>query len=210
MSLRADVIDFLKNEMYVDIEDLKQTIFAPSIRDYSTDLCTYISELYDALSHHKAEDEILRIFSKFKYLHDKEEVYSILDTLRYSFDGIAYGGLHQLYTRQENQGWHLKVKLSCELKPNDIDTLDETLTIYRGCDSNEYKLNTYGQAWSTSQRIAKDFAYRHYEGQPWFSESIRVVLQATIDKKNILYSKQSGEFEIAVNSTCLNNVAICT
>lgn len=210
MSLRVDVIDFLKNEMYVDIEDLTQTIFAPSICDYSNVLCSYISELYDALSHNQAEDEIQRIFSKFECLHDNEEVYSILNTLRYSFDGIAYGGLHQLYTRQENQCWHLKVTLNCELKPNDINILDKMLTIYRGCDHNEHKLNSYGQAWSTSKSIANDFAFNHYDGQPWFAKSTRVVLQATIDKSNIFYSKQSGEYEVAVNSKCLNNVIICT
>ncbi len=111
--------------MCVDVEDLDAKINDPSVISYSKNLCTCIEAFFDALSTDKAEDRILDIFLSYECIHTNNAAYSLLDTLRYAFDGIAYGGLHQLYTRQENEGWYPKIKLINELKPNDIDTLDE-------------------------------------------------------------------------------------
>jgi len=74
----------------------------------------------------------------------------------------------------------------------------------------EYQLKEYGQAWSTSKVVAEAFAYQNYEGQPWFYEGNRLVLQANIYRSHLFYSQQSGEFEVAVNTECLLNVEICT
>ena len=196
--------------MCIDVEDLNTKINEPSVMSYSDKLCACIEGFFDALSTDGAEDKILDIFLSYEYIHTNKAAYSLLDTLRYAFDGIAYGGLHQLYTRQENEGWYPKIKLINELKPNDIDTLPEIITIYRGCSNAEHQIKDYGQAWSTSKTVAERFAFKHYQGQEWFVESERVVLKATIPKPYIFYSKQSGEFEVAVDTEYLMNIEKCT
>ncbi|TOF97028.1 hypothetical protein CGJ11_23165, partial [Vibrio parahaemolyticus] len=71
---------------------------------------------------------------------------------------FAYNGLHQLYTRQENESWHPKVVLTDVLEPNDIDTLPEEVILYRGCGHTEFDNQEFGQSWTTSEDRAKDFA----------------------------------------------------
>ena len=90
------------------------------------------------------------------------------------------------------------------LKPNDIDTLPNSLTIYRGCDISEHRTRKYKQAWTTNKAIAQQFAFVHYQGQDWFNKADRVVLMATISKDALLYSKQSSEFEVVINTNNLN------
>ncbi|WP_152603128.1 hypothetical protein [Methylotenera versatilis] len=130
---------------------------------------------------------------------DNEDVIQVLDTLRYSFSCYAYNGLHQLYTRQENECWHPKIKLTEVLTPNDIELLDQVLTLYRGCDISELENNSFGQAWTTSLEAAKEFAYIHYRNQAWFNENNRVVLETTYSKDHVLFSDQSDEYEVVVD-----------
>lgn len=67
--------------------------------------------------------------------------------------------------------------------------------------------NKYGQSWSTSIQIAKEFAYQYYAHQPWHKKEKRCVLQVTIRKEAVLFSKQSHyEKEVAVNTKKLFNV----
>ncbi|RVU40094.1 hypothetical protein EOE67_07525 [Rheinheimera riviphila] len=210
MELRHDVVEFLKYQMCVDTEDLCLAITSPSVKTHTGEICLYIAALFDALSCEHAEKEIENIFRNYKHLHTNKAVYCMLDTLRYAFDGIAYGGLHQLFTRQENQAWYPKITLVRELEPNDIHTLDEIVTIYRGCSTKEHELKSYGQSWSTSKSVAHDFAFTFYQGQPWFDASNRVVLKAQIPKNSIFYSKQSVEYEVAVNISDLISIEVCS
>lgn len=131
-------------------------------------------------------------------IHNSDAI-EVLDALRHSFACYAYNGLHQLYTRQENECWHPKIKLTEVLKPNDIESLQQVLTLYRGCDISELENNSFGQAWSTSLETAKEFAYTHYRSQDWFDENNRVVLEATYLRDHVLFSDQSIEYEVVVD-----------
>jgi len=137
---------------------------------------------------------------------ENQEVIQIFDALRHSFSCYAYNGLHQLYTRQENECWHPKIKLTEILVPNDIENLDQVLTLYRGCDVSEFENGTFGQAWSTSLESAKEFAYLHYKDQDWFDINRRVVLETTYSRDNVLFSDQSIEFEVVVDTERLVEV----
>ncbi|AZE85909.1 hypothetical protein C4J98_4534 [Pseudomonas orientalis] len=127
------------------------------------------------------------------------EAISILESLRHAFSSFAYNGLHQLFTRQENEDWHPKVILDEELMPNDISELPSLVTLYRGTDIAEYNSFSYGQSWTTCKEIAYLFAFTHYVGQPWFNKNERVVLKAEVSKRYVYFSNQSGEFEVVVN-----------
>lgn len=130
----------------------------------------------------------------------------MLDALRYSFVCYAYNGLHQLYTRQENECWHPKIVLTEILEPNDIDSLPQVLTLYRGCDISELENLSFGQAWSTSLESAKKFAYTNYLGQDWFDENSRIVLETRYPRDHVLFSNQSIEYEVVVDVDKLDSV----
>ena len=155
----------------------------------------------------EAEESIAAHFRKItEGIENTNPVYHVLDALRHSFSCYAYNGLHQLYTRQENESCQPTIKLTEILEPNDIQSLSRNLTIYRGCDISELEHNAFGQAWSTSPNIAYDFAFKHYQGQDWFDEKTRVVLEAKCSRDDVLFSDQSIEYEVVVNVTRLHGV----
>lgn len=207
--LSQDSHQFLTNEMCIDTQDLTEKINSLGYGSHVRDICRMIEDFIISLNKDDAEEEIQRIFLKYEHLFDNEHAYAIIDPIRHAFAGFAYGGLHQLFTRQENEAWYPKVLLTKELKPNDIGTLGETVEIYRGCSMNEHMTHKYGQSWSTSKNVAEQFAYVHYQNQPWFNLQDRAVLRSIIPKTGILYSKQECEFEIVVNVDLLGKVRTC-
>ncbi len=154
----------------------------------------------------QAEEAINAHFCKVSEKILSDDVLQVLDALRYSFMSYASNGLHQLYTRQENECWHPKIFLTEILEPNDIDSLPPVITLYRGCDIGELENNSFGQAWSTSLESARKFAYTNYLGQDWFNENSRVVLEARYRKEYVLFSDQSVEYEVVVDPGKLEGV----
>jgi hypothetical protein len=201
--------DFLATEMCIDTKELIDKISGLECEAHIIDIYKIISDFFAALKKEAAEEEIQKIFLSYEHLFNHGAAYAIIDPLRHVFDGFAYGGLHQIYTRQENEAWYPKIRLSRELKPNDIATLDEVVIIYRGCSTSEYTSKEYGQSWSTSKDVAKQFSHAHYQNQPWFKPENRIVLQSTIFRSAIFYSKQDCEFEIVVNVNLLGKVMVC-
>jgi hypothetical protein len=159
----------------------------------------------------KAEEAInkyaLSWMNDFSY---EDKIYQTIDSLRHAFSSFAFNGLHQLYTRQENEAWYPKVVLNEILFPNDIDTLDDPVTLYRGCSISEYERGEFGQAWSTSKDRANDFAFQHYASQPWFDQTKRVVVKIKYPKDKVLFSEQSIEYEVVIQPEYLANVEKCT
>lgn len=153
-----------------------------------------------------AEEFVNNHFCEITKTIERNDVKQVLDALRHSFSCYAYNGLHQLYTRQENECWHPKIKLTEVLEPNDIESLPQDLTLYRGCDISEFESKTFGQAWTTSLESAREFAYVHYRSQDWFDEKTRVVLETTYSKNHVLFSDQSIEYEVVVDVDRLINV----
>lgn len=136
-----------------------------------------------------------------------EEARGVMDSLRHAFGNYADGGLHQLFTRQECEGWYPKVVLDEVLNPNDIDTLPDKIRLYRGTSINEFRTKGYRQSWSTCDKVAHDFAFTHYAIEPWFDKNERVVLKAVISKDHVYFSDQSHcEREVVVNVRKLCNV----
>jgi len=157
----------------------------------------------------QAEESINALFVVISEgLDNSNPIYQILDALRHTFSCYAYNGLHELYTRQENESWHPTIRLTEILEPNDIDSLSQEFKIYRGCDIRELQDKSYGQSWSTSLSVAREFAFRHYQSQDWFDESRRVVLEATYSREDVLFSDQSGEFEVVVDVNRLHAIQV--
>lgn len=207
--LSQEALQFLTNEMCIDTQDLTEKISSLSCGGHVGDICRMVEDFIISLKKEDAEEEIQKIFLRCENLFEDEHAYAIIDPIRHAFDGFAYGGLHQLFTRQENEAWYPRVLITKELKPNDIESLAEIVDIYRGCSMSEHITQKYGQSWSTSKNVAKQFAYVHYQNQPWFNLQDRTVLQSTISKTAIFYSKQECEFEVVVNVDLLGKVIVC-
>lgn len=217
--------DFMENSMKMVVESieskLKEQFFSGHKELAVSSIAHYIEAIKnlenseasrDLTSGQKneAEESIRRHFLEItEGMDDSDPVYHVFDALRHSFSCYAYNGLHQLYSRQENESWHPKIMLTEALEPNDIDSLNQDLTIYRGCDVGELERESFGQAWSTSLSVAREFAFKHYQGQDWFDQTRRVVLEAKCSRDDLLYSDQSVEFEVVVDVTRLRQVQRC-
>ncbi len=206
--------NFMTNNMKIVVESIESKINESFFSAFRSIAISAISQYIEAIKRFEAsgakEDLTFRQDNEaaefIRSLHcelvdkiDNDDVTQVFDALWHSFSCYAYNGLHQLYTRQENECWHPKIWLTEILTPNDIESLDQALTLYRGCDISELENNSFGQAWSTSLEAAKEFAYIHYRDQAWFDENKRVVLEAKYSKDHVLFSKQSSEYEVVVN-----------
>lgn len=206
MPFSKELHQFLTQEMCINTQDLTEKIRALGQPTHINDICRLLEEFFIATQGKEAEAKIQKIFLSYEHLFESEPAYAIIDPMRHAFDGFVYGGLHQLFARQENEAWYPKVCLTKELKPNDIATLDKIVEIYRGCSASEYVSKMYGQSWSTSKKVAEEFAYIHYQSQSWFNAEDRVVLQSTIPRSAVFYSKQHCEFEVVVDTKHLGVV----
>lgn len=213
--------DFLADNMKIIVSSIESKLNKPFFIEYRSKAIDTISKYIAAIrkleqsdikrelysnNDNEAEDFIRSHYCDLVKSIKNNDAIQIFDALRHSFSCYAYNGLHQLYTRQENESWHPKIILTEVLFPNDINLLNETLTLYRGCDISEFKDKEFGQAWTTSLSVAEDFAYNHYSGQEWFDTEKRVVLKTTYSKNHALFSDQSIEYEVAIDTNKLDHV----
>ncbi len=214
---------FIAKNMMIDLSSIEEKLNEPNIIEHKTDIEIAVSKFLSAIIAQKEsgvprdqfsfEDSEAEIFindcaNELSEKINNNEARWTLDSLRHAFASFASNGLHQLYTRQENESWYPKIVLTDILEPNDIDTLNEKFIIFRGCDRAELKSGKFGQSWSTNEQVARRFAFEHYESQDWYNQDNRVVLRATYCKRDVLFSNQTdyGEYEIAIKTACLKNV----
>lgn len=222
MVFRESDRDFMSKNMRIIVESIEEKLDEPCFAQYKETAVTAIAgsikiiEEFEAsgirrdpmsFRDNQAEESINAFFLEIDDEIEDAEVCQVFDALRYSFVCYAYGGLHQLYTRQENECWHPKIVLAEVLKPNDIDSLPPLFTLYRGCDISELENRSFGQAWSTSLEAATEFAYVHYLAQDWFNVNKRVVLETRYLRDDVLFSKQSIECEVVVDVAKLSGVS---
>ena len=198
----------LAEQMCIDLEHLQAKIESPDISSHASLVCEVIETLCGYVGN-KNDDEVnaycILVMDK---LDRDSEPYFTIDSIRMAFVRFTSGGLKDLFVYQENEAWYPKIILNDILEPNDIETLDEELILFRGCDISELETNQFEQSWTTSEKIARDFAYEHYEAQDWFDVNKRVVVRAKYNKVDVLYSDQSeyGEYEIVVKPDKLSKI----
>jgi hypothetical protein len=211
----------MSNDMKIDVCSIESKLFVPSLVIQNKEFINAIEYFIEEIIKYESSGEVRNssqsednaavkaIKSYANMLSEKindQDALQVLDSLRHAFTSYAFNGLHQLYTRQENECWYPKIILNEVLTPNDIDSLPEIIQLYRGCSVNEYESGDYGQAWTTSIDRAKDFAYNHYQGQDWFNIKDRIVLDTKYSRDNVLFSDQSIEFEVVVDVSKLGKV----
>lgn len=199
MIFEAELSRFLNIDMCIDVNALEAALSTHETEEHSRALFKVVGEFRKALNEKDARLEILKIYQEFQILLEFGESRIALDSLHHAFTVFACGGLLDLYKFQDNQAWYPKIVIGREILPNDIETLDTVVTIYRGCSALEFFNRNYGQAWTTSLEIANLFAYSHYSQEPSFDAKDRVVLKAAIPRSAIYYSDQRIEHEVVVD-----------
>ena len=199
----------LENQMCIDTGHLVGKIESAEIVPYSDHIYQAIEELCGFVERNESAETVKRYFGTItETINESEEPYFVLDSLTMAFYRFISGGLRDLYTYQENEAWYPRIVLTKVLAPNDIDSLEEDFVIYRGCDRSELASCAFGQSWTTSRKVAKDFAFHHYSSQEWFSAEDRIILQALYRREKVLFSDQTqhGEFEVVVRTEAINDV----
>lgn len=203
-------LSVLRDEMSIDIQHLTSKLRSISMSRYEKSSIEALVNFVSSLPCNNPKDKINSVADRYKAMNLGYEFEEFIDSMRHSFVAYSQGGLRDLFLYQENQVWYPKVQLKQELAPNDIHTLCEIVSLYRGCDLSESNNRNYGQSWSTSKEIAREFAFNHYSYQAWFSKNSRCVLSATIYKSQVYYSDQSKyEREVVVDTAKLMDVQIC-
>ncbi|MBR9884375.1 MAG: hypothetical protein GYB21_12280 [Oceanospirillales bacterium] len=207
--LSEKVTEFVSRSMKIDLESVFDRFDKDDIRNYKNELesavTLFAQAIFDQIEsgividmlscgENPAEVVINQHSVELSDHISSEAAESVLDSLRHAFCSFAFGGLHQLFTRQENEVWYPKIILDEVLEPNDIDALPEIITLYRGTDLAELNSKRFGQSWTTSKDVAREFAFKHYASQSWFKEESRLILSASISREYVYFSNQSCEF----------------
>lgn len=207
---------FLSIEMGIDLNHLEQKIISdtPKSTDFFRRLIDFILTLRSKgqylelgpINNTKNKSllnkQLCSFFSESNFT-DKSMEYFIFDTIRHAFINYCQGDILQVYKQREAECWYPKIIIKQNIgSRNDIELLNnEVVIIYRGTSKNEYNSKSFGQSWTLNKKIAQQFAFEHYRGQNYYSEMIRVILKAKINKQNIFYyDEKDKEEEIIVNS----------
>ncbi len=168
------------------------------------DFITTLTPSNDDLELKHLNNELCEYSKKYSIKKDSS-TYFIFDNIRHAFINYCSGGILAIYQRREAEGWYPKIIIPFNIGDRkDIELLDNNVVIYRGASKDEYNSKRFAQSWTLDENIAKQFAFNHYEGQPDYRDTIRVVLKTIIDKADIYYHQKDGrEKEVIINSNKL-------
>lgn len=206
---------FLKDKMCICLEDLNDKILndAPDEKDFFKYLIDFFLtlkfphdyniklEYYEGSDNRDFLEEQLAIFLSSKNLEEDTNAMIIYNELYHSLRSYVGEGLVGLYIHRATECWYPKVIIKCIIGGgNYIDELDDIIIIYRGTSKDEFESGVYGQSWSLEKTQAEEFAFIHYKGHEKYLNTIRVVIEAKINKKDIYYYRKShDEKEIVIN-----------
>jgi hypothetical protein len=210
-----DNIDILESKMWLDLEYIQEKILrdTPSNKDKFTELFNFMVknvEIFKISDNNNSFSIRSEIDSKFTTINNST-LYKILDPLRKWYVDFCYGGIMQAYKGIDAEFWYPKIIFKEKIE-SDILELPEKITLYRGTSIDEYDSKSYGQSWSLSKKVAKEFAYKYYSDE-WKRKSLkldRIVLKMIVNRKHVLfYEKDSlpNEEEVIIDSKSYNNEA---
>jgi len=208
-------INILENKMWLDLKHIEEKIFqdTPSEKDKFTELFNFMVknvEVFETSNKECFSPILDKINNKFNIINNNI-FYQTLDSLRKWYGDFCYGGIIQAHKGIDAEFWYPKIIFKEKIE-SDISELPEKITLYRGTSIDEYNSQSYGQSWSLSEEIAKEFAYKYYhsEFQRQNLNSDRIVLKMIVNRKHVFfYEKDSvpSEEEVIIDSKLYNNKA---
>lgn len=215
---------FLKDKMCICLEDLNNKINDDALeeKDFFKCLIDFFLTLefpYDynnELDYYKGIDnsdflqDKLATFLSNEKLKEDTKVMKIYEELHHALRSYVSEGLEVLYIHRAAEYWYPKIIIKWIIGDKIfIDELDDIITIYRGTSQDEFDSETYGQSWTIEKSQAENFAFIHYRGQEMYLNTIRIVLEAKINKKDIYYYRKNHiEKEIIINPLEILNDSI--
>lgn len=206
---------FLKDKMCICLEDLNTKILNDAFeeKDFFKCLIDFFLKLefpYDynnKLEYCEQEENrnflqenLERLFLTNNVEEDTNAM-KIYEELYHALRSFVGEGLEGLYIHRASEFWYPKVIIKSIMGDKSfIDELDDIITIYRGTSQDEFESRIYGQSWSLEMTQAENFAFVHYKGYEKYLNTIRVVIEAKINKKDIYYYRKfHAEKEIVIN-----------
>ncbi len=212
-SQRGEV--FLRDRMCICIDDLTTKILkeAPQEIDFFNKLIDYyINITFPHNSEHDLSyiqqsenrdifESKLNTFENNNTLEEDSNTSKIYDELYHALRSYTSEGLLGLYKHKDATFWYPKIVITKNIgSRNDINNLNEEVIIYRGTNINEFNSKIFSQAWTLNKKIAQDFAFVHYVGQPNYINTLRVVIKAKVSKNDIYFHDSSLlEQEVVIN-----------
>ncbi len=145
-------------------------------------------------------------FSEQYHISKNTQEYFIIDNIRHAFVAFKSGGIDLLYKTREAENWYPKIVIRKNFRKLDVDHLPEQVFIFRGASKVELDSGNFGQSWTLCEKIAEDFAFKHYDGHKNYNGSIRVILETRIDKKYIYYYDEAdNEKEVVIDERKIIN-----
>ena len=149
------------------------------------------------------DDEINQVFqdiNKEYRIKESSDIYIIADIIIHAFSSYKKNGLLGLYKNRETEDWYPRVKISQIILPNNIDSLEENIVIYRGTRETEYNSGRFSQSWTLNKDIASRFPISNTGGKKYLDK--KIILKTIINKNDILYfdSADLTEQEVIVDT----------
>ncbi|MGB5792963.1 hypothetical protein [Poseidonibacter sp.] len=161
-----------------------------------------------SLEWHKNDKDYEKYYTSFwenNDINDEKPYYELFDNFWRIIKHFKSNGIIFAYEKMDSEDlYYPKIILNKYYgNDDDINELDESITIYRGTSRDEYDSGDFSQSWSLSYDIAKKFAFEHYI---WCKQgTCRVILKTDITKSDIFYfNKNNTEQEVIVNSNKLD------
>ncbi len=213
--LNRDAQCFLKKKMCIDVEDLINKILTDTSESinlfkklidmistmilpyaYTSEICSLANMQNDKFINIRLHE----LYEKYKVTSNQEE-YQIFDVIRHAFILYCNGGVYDVFKYMETEEWYPKVIIRENIgKRDDINVLDDEIVVYRGTSKDEFTSGNFSQSWTIDKNVAYDFAFHKYIGRPKYLNTIRVVLEAKVNKKNAYYfSKSDTEKEVIID-----------
>lgn len=115
------------------------------------------------------------------------------------YSGLALQQAIYAHTNRGGENWFPIVIITDQVTDN--SDLDEELTLYRGCSTDEFNSKEYRQSWTTRLDVACIFAFQHFHN---LDLNNRVVIKAKINKSDIAWNREiEGEMVLIPNTTPL-------
>ncbi len=192
VKLPPSVLSCLKNEMQIEMEHFYSEYdnFEDSFKVTANDM------MLEMLKNAKSSNEFNCKYHD--YLEASLEQNQFIQSMSECFGALSkYTGTElivELFSHGSRGGgdWFPIVVITDPI--DDYSHHPSQLTLYRGCDIEEFHTNRYWQSWTTKLDTAKCFAFTHFHN---LNLSNRVIVKAQVKSSDIVLMR-TGENEVAL------------
>lgn len=190
--MSPEVTNVLFDKMKISIKHFKE-----KYNNFTTEIQRVIdsrlSEMLEMSYSIKNGDTETKAFNALFYSDGddltNEFIQSMFDCFKewQSYDGLLLQMNLYEHTNRGTDNWFPLVTIAEKINECTLD--GEFITVYRGCNIEEYETNTYRQrqSWTTDLAVAKVFAFNHPSTRSCLEN--RIVIKAVVKKIDILWAR---------------------